>query len=949
MSNQASKNNDIAQLDRITGGAFSAPTSGERAARVKQWLASQPDAELLQAVFKELSVKDKGAARWIKDLLDDARRAKSQEQLIAEWAQRAQTLLEAAKINMADAMAWQRDAAKAGAPLSKEPLAALKVQLAERVRAIEDLEHQTQVQREAAVLLAQRIEILSTKSWQDAQAAAAGLAADVAHWQSQAAALQAQASWPSVDPKFAGMLDASLRQLVLVSDAFGAALGLAQAAALDAAAPLPPVPVWADALRAARGEAVAPKPAKVPVDPQIKAQAIAATQGVLDTLEAEIAEGHGKASAGAANALRQALKEFGKLIDAKLEARAQAALAAAGELEGWQRWRADQLRQELVTKAEGLLQRPEGQAVGGRKMQEHLRGLREQWKLTDQGGVPNHALWKRFDHACNEAHKVVEAWLEKIKAEAADNRAQRLTLIAELDAWAAANRTALDGDWKGFQRILMQFGDRWRNAGHLGEKAFAELQPLWKAAIANAAAPLEGVQQDNLALRRAMVEEAQALGAAPELRIDAIKSLQQRWQRLAQSVPLDRRLEQKLWDAFRQPIDQAFQRKTAEREQAQAQLGARDRAVLDASKALQAANSSQDAQRIRQAMADLEAALSGQLQARAQAQQASAQLADAASLAPEVSGQGDATAADASEAVSGSEAASAPVEADTDAAGAAAPALDGDAATIAQIDAPQDDAPQDAPLAPAAKPAAVPRPPVVARRGDDRPGQQRDAAPSPSASRRPGDRGVPAGRDGAARGPGGRDGAGRPPGRPSGGRDQTGFASRPDGRRPDRADAYPAAPRLGDAAFRAQREALEGAQQALNRMAVQAHGEVLVQLLSAWETRDPEALPTAQALGSKSLASARTQWRAALASAAAPQAEKDADQALMRLEMAAELPSPAELLDARRAFQLTLLTRRNDPPPAQTWAQDAAAVLASGHAAPKARRLQAALKVLLRR
>jgi hypothetical protein len=36
------------------------------------------------------------------------------------------------------------------------------------------------------------------------------------------------------------------------------------------------------------------------------------------------------------------------------------------------------------------LQRPEGQAIGGRKMQEALRTLREQWKLTDQGGVPNH-------------------------------------------------------------------------------------------------------------------------------------------------------------------------------------------------------------------------------------------------------------------------------------------------------------------------------------------------------------------------------------------------------------------------------------------------------------------------------------------------------------------------------------------------------------------------------
>ncbi|NBQ76790.1 MAG: DUF349 domain-containing protein, partial [Acetobacteraceae bacterium] len=347
---------------------------------------------------------------------------------------------------------------------------------------------------------------------------------------------------------------------------------------------------------------------------------------------AEIAEGHGKASAGAANALRQALKEFGRLIDAKLEARAQAALAAAGELEGWQRWRADQLREELVSKAEGLLQRPEGQAIGGRKMQEMLRGLREQWKSTDQGGVPNHGLWKRFDHACNEAHKVVEVWLEKIKAEAAENRAQRLALLAELDAWAEANRTALDADWKGFQRILMQFGDRWRNAGHLGEKAFAELQPLWKAAMARAAAPLEAVQEENLALRRAMVEEAQVLGAAPELRIDAVKSLQQRWQRLAQGVPLDRRLEQKLWDAFRRPIDEAFNRKTAEREKAQAQLGARDRAVIDASKALQEANASNDAQRIRQAMADLDAALRGQLQARADEQAASAQVREAAAL-----------------------------------------------------------------------------------------------------------------------------------------------------------------------------------------------------------------------------------------------------------------------------------------------------------------------------
>jgi ATP-dependent RNA helicase SUPV3L1/SUV3 len=56
-------------------------------------------------------------------------------------------------------------------------------------------------------------------------------------------------------------------------------------------------------------------------------------------------------------------------------------------------------------------------------MQEQLRSLREQWKQVDQGGPPNHALWRRFDEACNEAHKVVEAWLDKVKSEAAEHRA----------------------------------------------------------------------------------------------------------------------------------------------------------------------------------------------------------------------------------------------------------------------------------------------------------------------------------------------------------------------------------------------------------------------------------------------------------------------------------------------------------------------------------------------
>lgn len=152
-------------------------------------------------------------------------------------------------------------------------------------------------------------------------------------------------------------------------------------------------------------------------------------------------------------------------------------------------------------------------------------------------------------------------------------------------------------------------------------------------------------------------------------------------------------------------------------------------------------------------------------------------------------------------------------------------------------------------------------------------------------------------------------------------------------------------PRLGDAAFRAQRDALDHAQAALKKLAVQAHGEALTQLLGAWEQRDAARLPSGAELGGRVAPAVRTLWGQALSAAAAA----PAPEALLRLEIAAEVPTPAEQLEARRALQLQLLTRRNDPAPAQTWGQDVARVLAGGHDAGQARRLQQALRALLRR
>ena len=881
-------------LDVVTGGAFTAPTSGERAARIREWLTTDPSLELMNEVFKELSHRDRGAAKPLKEKLDELKRQKSQEQIGVEWAQKAQALLDHSRLNLADALAWQRDAARAGAPLSREPLASLKQALAERVKAIEDLQHRVQVEREAAVLIAQRIEVLSTKPWREAQHSTETLRGDVAHWQQQASALMDDAQWPSVEVKFPPMLEASRNQLQLVWDAFEGALAQTVAAVANPQAPLPAVPVWADELRAARGMDAAVPAEKAAHDSQAaqekRARVAADLDKALTVLERELAEGHGKATPKAAADVRAVLKSHGRLVTAEQEARAHAALSQAGELEGWQRWRADQLREELVAKAEALLQAPEGQRMGGRKMQETLRSLRDQWKTTDQGGQPNHALWKRFDEACTEAHKVVETWLAQVRQQADAHKAQRLAIIEELKAWTLAH--AESSDWKAQVRELHAFSERWREAGHLSEKAFADIQPVWKDVMHAAHARLEAAQSESTARRRALIEEATVLGAAPMLRIDAVKALQQRWQAEAHAVPLERKHEQKLWEAFRQPIDDAFARKSTEREKASAALNEHDQRVLDASRALEAASATGDAQQIRAAMAELEAALAGQPAAAPAAKTAEVvakpQPAEAASPAPEA------------------EAASEPAAAE--------------AASEGQAAEPEV----------AAAPVAAPKK-VVAVRGDDRPGMKKaePAGRDGRRSDRPGDR---------------RDGA---PGRPDarGGRDARGAGAPMRDQRDWREEREPRGPRLGDAAFRAQRQAIEAAQASLRKLAAQAHGEVLTQLMTAWEQRDAQQLPTAQALGSRLTPAMRSAWVAAVSKSASALG----GETLLRLEMAAEVPTPAEQLSDRRMLQLQLLTRRNAASPTETWAEDVAKVLASPFDAGVARRLQNVLKALLKR
>jgi hypothetical protein len=642
----------------------------------------------------------------------------------------------AARLNIADALAWQRDAAKAGAPLSREPLAGLRTQLVERIKTVEDLQQRVMVQREAAALLAQRIELLSTKPWTGRPGAAARVwQADLAHWRAHA---QPAAGRPAVAER-GRALPAAARGRAKPSSppcgsAFTPALAQAAAAAQDAAAPLPPVPVWADetprrarrntggrgrccARRRQARQAEASTPSSAP-PPQKAVEA-----GTM-LLEQAVAAGHTKNTHSATQALRQSLKAHGRLIDDALEARVHAALVsppaswkagsagaptscASSSSPAPRRCSSSRKGQGGVAPADEAADaeavsshrrhrtgRADGAGSGGYRKRSYGRadqtsaGAENNPETVDAASAteptqrrrpkrrrrpsPNRpprpkTLWPpppaprplratrpcppwaaascrtpsascarngrpptraarpttRCGSAstapCNAAHQHVDAWLAKVRADAAEHRAHRLALIDDVKAFGAAHAPpeGEGADWKAFNRQIHQFSDRWRNAGHLSEKA-----------VRRPAAAVEGrhprrrrsrwrpPRRQSTARRQALIQPRPTqLGAAPHAACRRrARQLQQRWQAEAQAVPLDRKHEQKA--VGRLPQAASTTPSTARAPSArsrQAAMSAHDKAVLDAAKALEAANASGDAQRIRAAMAQLDAATRGEL------------------------------------------------------------------------------------------------------------------------------------------------------------------------------------------------------------------------------------------------------------------------------------------------------------------------------------------------
>lgn len=222
-------------------------------------------------------------------------------------------------------------------------------------------------------------------------------------------------------------------------------------------------------------------------------------------------------------------------------------------LADWARWSGNVSREELVKAVEEL----PAQGLSMSELAQKVGSMRERWKELD--AVSGHApkgLWEKFDAACTAAYAPAAAHFKHLAEERHANAAKAQALIDEIRAMADS---AHDGaDLKNVAAAVQRLRQVWGRLGAIDRKEKRKLDQAFDKALGQLQAPLSEQRKIEAAKREELIAEAEQLQPADRHTLDKLRRLQERWQELAKALPLERKIEQALWQRFRTVCDAIF-------------------------------------------------------------------------------------------------------------------------------------------------------------------------------------------------------------------------------------------------------------------------------------------------------------------------------------------------------------------------------------------------------
>ncbi len=285
----------------------------------------------------------------------------------------------------------------------------------------------------------------------------------------------------------------------------------------------------------------------------------------LRELEVDLEQGELRKSRNLEQQARDLLKELGHLPrnqKAPLENRLHAASAKIRELRSWQHWGNTLEREKLCETVEALI----GLEGDPEDIARRIREAQDEWKQLSVGDESGHALWQRFQTACQSAYQPCQEHFQARARERRDNLGkkeaicQQLESFAEQTDWSVAREPE---EWKKLYHRVQDWRREFNHVGPVDRKQQKAINKRFEQVWENLESYFERERKRNLRQRQQLIEKVQALAGHPDLRqaINEVKELQKTWHI---SVPASRREERELWKTFRKACDAIFNRRKEE-------------------------------------------------------------------------------------------------------------------------------------------------------------------------------------------------------------------------------------------------------------------------------------------------------------------------------------------------------------------------------------------------
>lgn len=295
---------------------------------------------------------------------------------------------------------------------------------------------------------------------------------------------------------------------------------------------------------------------------------------------------------------QQHLKALDHRHSKEFQARVQLLTGQLRDLTDWQGFATEPKQIALCEQMEYLAEQP----MEPEAKSERIKELQKEWR--DLGGSSNRTLWTRFKQASDTAYEPCKTYFQAKSGLKQANLEKRKTICTELAHFVnEADWSTID--WKAVERILQTARQEWKAAWPVEFRDNRQVQKQFDELLKKLEAPVDQEREKNEALKKAIVEQAQALTTHDPLNeaMNKAKALQADWK----AVGITRhREDRKLWQAFRKACDEIFARRDAERSEQQQVAKEADTAAATVLQRVAGIDSSHDEQTLNEATSDLQ-------------------------------------------------------------------------------------------------------------------------------------------------------------------------------------------------------------------------------------------------------------------------------------------------------------------------------------------------------